>query len=262
MGAGRWARMPPMQGVPTAVAIAGSYLAGAIPFAFLIARARGVDIRKVGSGNVGATNVFRAVGKGWGILTFVCDALKGLLPALLGPRLLEAWTGAPAHPAFGLACGTAAIAGHSWPVFLGFKGGKGVATSAGMMLGAAPFAAAAGVALWVVVFAVTRYVSVASIAAAFGVPLAAWMAYGREDAWRPWVLTAIGLLVIYRHRSNVQRLIDGTEHRFGRQGECRTSNTEHPTSNGGGDSPRAAAEPGTRNPEPETSGPAGSPPPT
>ena len=225
--------MPPMQGVPMAVTIAGSYLAGAIPFAFLIARARGIDIRRVGSGNVGATNVFRAVGKGWGVLTFVCDALKGLLPALLGPRLLEAWTGTPAHPAFGLACGTAAVAGHSWPVFLGFKGGKGVATSAGMLLGAAPFAAAAGFGLWIAVFAITRYVSVASVAAAFGVPLAGWMAYGAQDAWRPWVLTAIGLLVIYRHRSNIQRLLDGTEHRFGRKNEHRTSSIEHPTSNGG-----------------------------
>lgn len=245
--------------------MAASYLVGAIPFAFLIARARGVDIRKVGSGNVGATNVFRAVGKGWGILTFVCDALKGLLPALLGPRLLEAWTGAPAHPAFGLACGTAAIAGHSWPVFLGFKGGKGVATSAGMLLGAAPLAAAAGLGLWILVFLPTRYVSVASIVAAVGVPLAGWMAYGREDPWRPWVLTAIGLLVIVRHRTNIRRLLEGTEHRFGKKEEASTSNTQHPTSNTqhpglGNGRPAVDAEPGTRNPDP-SGRMAGTPPP-
>jgi glycerol-3-phosphate acyltransferase PlsY len=210
--------MERVTGIPTASVIAGSYLAGATPFAYLVARAKGIDIRKVGSGNVGATNVFRAVGKGWGALTFACDMLKGLLPALLGPRLLEAWTGVPAHPAFGLACGVAAIAGHSWPVFLGFKGGKGVATSAGMLLGAAPLAAAVGFGLWAAVFLVTRYVSVASISAAVGVPLAGWLAYGRTDLWRPWILTAIGMLVIFRHRSNVQRLLEGAEHRFGRKG--------------------------------------------
>lgn len=222
--------MARMEGVPTAVAIAGSYLAGAIPFAFLIARAKGIDIRTVGSGNVGATNVFRAVGKGWGVLTFVCDTIKGLLPAWFGPRLIEAWTGVPAHPAFGLACGVAAIAGHSWPVFLGFRGGKGVATSAGMLLGAAPLAAAVGFGLWTVVFLVTRYVSVASISAAVGVPLAGWLAYGREDLWRPWILTAIGMLVIFRHKSNVHRLLEGAEHRFGKksgeQGGSPASTTE------------------------------------
>ncbi len=238
--------MDGMQGLPTAVVVAGSYLAGAIPFAFLIARARGIDIRKVGSGNVGATNVFRAVGKRWGILTFVCDALKGLLPALLGPYLVSVWTGAPAHPALGLACGVAAIAGHSWPVFLGFKGGKGVATSAGMLLGAAPLAAAAGFGLWIVIFLVTRYVSVASIAAAVGVPLAGWLLYGRDDLWRPWVLTAIGILVVFRHRTNVQRLLEGTEHRFGKK-RGRTPNDE-----GHSQEPSANPKPGMRNLPPET----------
>lgn len=191
-----------------------AYLAGAIPFAFLVARANGVDIRKVGSGNVGATNVFRAVGRGWGVLTFVLDAAKGLLPALFFPVLAAAWTGRPAHPAFGLACGAAAIAGHNWPVFLGFKGGKGVATSAGVLLGAAPAAIGAGFAVWIVVLLASRYMSVASIAAAVTVAASGWWFYPGEGAWRPAVLTALGILVVVRHRSNLQRLAAGTENRF------------------------------------------------
>ncbi|HOW96301.1 MAG TPA: glycerol-3-phosphate 1-O-acyltransferase PlsY [Kiritimatiellia bacterium] len=193
----------------------GAYLLGSVPFAYLFARLNGVDIRKVGSGNVGATNVFRAVGKGWGIATFAADALKGFVPAWLFPLLARRW-GVECGPELGLLCGCAAIAGHSWPVFLRFKGGKGVATSAGMLLGVAPAAVGIGLAVWVAVFVIARYVSVASIAAAFAVPAAAWGLYGRAGALLPGVLTVLGALVIWRHRSNLARLRRGEEHRWGR----------------------------------------------
>ena len=116
-----------------------SYLLGAIPNAYLIGRLNGVDIRRVGSGNIGATNVFRAVGKGWGIVTFLADALKGFVPAFVFPLIIKELAHAPAaNPALALVFAGLAIVGHNWPVYLGFKGGKGVATSAGAILGIAP----------------------------------------------------------------------------------------------------------------------------
>lgn len=195
--------------------LTAAYLLGAVPFAFLVARARGVDIRTVGSGNVGATNVFREVGRGWGVLTFALDAAKGALPAGLGLPLIAALGGPELAPAWNLGFGAAAVAGHTWPVFLGFKGGKGVATSAGMLLAAAPAAVLAGLAVWAALFALTRYVSLASIGAALAVPAAGWALYGAAEPARPAVLTALGGLIIWRHRSNLARLREGTEHRFG-----------------------------------------------
>jgi len=192
-----------------------SYAAGSIPFAWLIAKAKGVDIRTVGSGNVGATNVARSIGPVWGVLTFVLDAVKGAAPALVAPAVVRQWTGEAAPPALGLVCGLAAVAGHTWPVFLRFKGGKGVATSAGVLLAAAPGAAAAGLAVWLAAAFVFRYVSVASIAAAMATPLAAWILYGAADRVRPGLLTAMGALIIWRHRSNVERLLAGTEPQIG-----------------------------------------------
>ena len=227
--------MAPMTWRIHAAMTALAYLAGAVPFAYLVARMRGVDIRTVGSGNVGATNVFRAVGKGWGILTFVLDAAKGLIPALVFPALAARWTGQPAHPALGLAYGAAAIAGHNWPVFLGFKGGKGVPTSAGVLLGAAPAAVGIGLALWIVVFVAGRYVSVASIAAAAAVAGAGWWLYAGEGPWRPAALSVLGVLAIVRHRSNLRRLAAGTEHRFsfGRRGSPPPRGAGAPPGDGG-----------------------------
>lgn len=196
------------------VALAG-YLCGAMPFAYILARLKGVDIRKVGSGNVGATNVFRSVSKGLGILTFVADALKGFLPAWLLPLCAVRWLDVPAGPGLGLLGGCAAVAGHTWPVFLKFKGGKGVATSAGMLLGVAPAAMGIGLAAWILLFAATRYVSVASMAAAAATPGAAWWLYGASDRLRPAVLTVLGLIIVLRHRANIGRLLKGTELRMG-----------------------------------------------
>ena len=151
-----------------------AYLLGAIPFGLLIARANGVDIRAVGSGNIGATNVFRALGKGWGILAFACDALKGFIPASVFPflaKMLWAFDGGAVLPLVG-AC--LAIAGHNWSVYLRFKGGKGVATGVGALIGLAPMAAGVGLLTWALVFVAKRYVSLASIAAAIMVAGAVW----------------------------------------------------------------------------------------
>ena len=206
------------------VLILAAYLIGAIPFALLIGRIKGVDIRQVGSGNVGATNVFRSVGKGWGVLTFVCDVLKGFLPAILFP--LWATGGIEQPETAGLLYGCAAIAGHNWPVYLRFKGGKGVATSAGVLLGVAPPAVGIGLAVWVLLFAVFRYVSLASIGAAAAIPAAGWWLYGADNRVVPIVLTVLGLLVIWRHRTNIQRLLNGTEHTFRKEKEGTTDDAD------------------------------------
>ncbi|MFO7534292.1 MAG: glycerol-3-phosphate 1-O-acyltransferase PlsY [Kiritimatiellia bacterium] len=198
-----------------------AYLIGAIPVGYLVGRANGVDIRTRGSGNIGATNVFRCIGKGWGILTFLLDAFKGFAPAFLFPILLArmgaeptgAWAGVP-----GLVYMVLAIAGHNWPVYLGFKGGKGVATSAGGLLGVAPGAVGIGLGAFIILFAGTRYVSVGSIGAALAVALGGWWLYRPDPVLRS-ILTVLGLLVILRHKGNVVRLLNGTENRisFGRK---------------------------------------------
>jgi len=203
--------------VLTACSIIGlvSYFVGAIPFGFLVARMRGVDIRKVGSGNIGATNVFRSVGKGWGILTFACDFLKGLLPVLVLPLVVQryCWPVDAAIPR--LVCAGCAIAGHNWTVFLKFRGGKGVATSTGALLGVAWPAVAAGVAVWVVVFGVSRYVSLASLAASAATVIVAWVWLRGPTVVLPVVLTVLGAVTVLRHAANIRRLLNGTEHRAG-----------------------------------------------
>lgn len=191
-----------------------SYLLGAVPFGYLIARAKGVDITKAGSGNIGATNVFRTVGKGWGLLTFVLDAAKGFIAAFALPRA-AAWVGLPPTQVrpVAICCACLAVAGHNWPIYMRFKGGKGIATSAGALLGIAPIAAAIGVVSWTVIFLLTRYVSVASILACIILPAAAWVLYAKEGRLLPSALTVLGLVAIWRHRSNIRRLLSGTEHR-------------------------------------------------
>lgn len=193
-----------------------AYLVGAIPFGLLFAKLKGVDIRAVGSRNIGATNVFRCVGKGWGILTFVLDALKGLVPALVFPMLGK--SGLPSFQglenSFGLFCGVAAILGHNFPVYLGFKGGKGVSTSAGVLLGVAPAAVGLGALGWAILLVATRYMSIASMGAAMVVPAAGWWLYREQGIILPIVLTLLGLLVVLRHHGNIRRLLSGTENRF------------------------------------------------
>lgn len=195
-----------------------SYLLGAIPNGFLVARCKGVDIRKVGSGNIGATNVSRTLGKPWGILTFILDALKGFIPAWGFPLLAAHLTQSPMSVNFSLLFGALSIVGHNWPIYLGFKGGKGVATSAGALLGIAPLAVLIGGACWGIVFLMSRYVSVASIATAVAVAIAGWILYLSRYGWvLPAALSVLSLLIIWRHRSNIERLRNGTEHRFTRK---------------------------------------------
>ena len=191
-----------------------SFLLGSIPIGFLLSRLKGVDIRAVGSGNIGATNVFRSVSKTLGIATFAGDALKGFAPAYVFPLLEQGLTGACPDSNIGLLCGCAAIIGHNWPVFLRFKGGKGIATSAGVLLGIAPAAVAVGLLSWIILFAVSRYVSLASIGAAIVVPAISWVLYSRQGLLLPIMLTILGSIAVGRHKANIQRLMDGTEHRF------------------------------------------------
>lgn len=195
-----------------------AYLLGAIPVGLLVARIKGVDIRRVGSGNVGATNVFRSVSKPLGILTFFLDALKGFVPAFFFSGWLASLAGGASSVTLAVVYGVVAVAGHNWPVYLRFKGGKGIATSTGALLGFAPPAAGIGLVVWLVVFFASRYVSLASIAACVAVPAASWMLlliHRGDGLVVPVTLTILGLVGVWRHKSNVQRLLNGTEHRFG-----------------------------------------------
>ena len=189
--------------------ILAAYLLGAIPFGLLLAKLKGVDLQKVGSGNIGATNVYRCVGKRWGIAAFVLDAVKGFVPAFVFPMMVS-----PPPAWLGLACGVAAVAGHNWPVWLKFKGGKGVSTSAGMLLGIAPAAVGIGFAVFAVVVALSRIVSLGSILAAIAVAGAGVWLYGADNRLLAVALIAMGALVVLKHRANVGRLLKGTEPRI------------------------------------------------
>jgi glycerol-3-phosphate acyltransferase PlsY len=213
--------------------IAFAYLFGSVPFGLLIARSRGKDLRAIGSGNIGATNVARALGRKWGYICFGLDVLKGLAPAV-GVRLLAAAvspvTGATIGPVFlalWLAVGIAAIMGHIFPVYLKFKGGKGVSTSFGVALGIWPYftlCAAVALVVWVVVVLLWRYVSLASICASVAFPVVLALGIALNPAWqaaRLWPLLVaalvIPILVIIRHRENIRRLAAGTESKIRRK---------------------------------------------
>jgi glycerol-3-phosphate acyltransferase PlsY len=210
------------------ILIIASYLLGAIPFGLLIARSHGIDLRKVGSGNIGATNVSRALGKKWAYVCFVLDLAKGLLPMLLA----TAWGLVDKNVTLGqlgmwLAVGCAAILGHVFPIYLKFKGGKGVATSLGVVLGLWPYYTLSGIiafGIWIVVFLAWRYVSLASILAAMTFPAALTLMIWLKPEWElgnlwPLYVAAIGmpLLVIARHAENIKRLLEGSESKIGRK---------------------------------------------
>lgn len=194
-----------------------AYLLGSVPFGFLIAKTRGLDIRTLGSGNIGATNVFRSVSKPLGILTFAFDLLKGFCGARLVPLLAASLTGSPHESGMGLPvfCGAMAVVGHNWTCFLGFKGGKGIATSAGLLLGLSPAGVGIAFLVWLALFLTTRYVSVASIGAAAALGVAVWPLHLKtQGAWFPAVLTLLAAVAVWKHRSNIARLRAGTESRF------------------------------------------------
>lgn len=195
-------RVPSVHSVAMGVlVVVGAYLLGSVDFAVIIARARGVDIYAEGSGNPGASNVFRSVGKGMGVTVLLLDLAKGLLSTLVGSAV--------GGPALGAAAGFAAVIGHCYPLFHRFKGGKGAATFAGLLFGLYPLSAAILLVLFVGLVALTRVASIGTIAVA----LAAIPAAVLEGA-RGWVLVwlAAGVaLIVYRHRGNIGRLLKGTE---------------------------------------------------
>ena len=197
------------------VALALSYLSGSIPFAAIAGRLRGVDLRKQGSGNLGATNVFRVLGWKIGLLVFLADALKGALPVLfLPPRIADA-----REPiVWAIACGVAAIAGHVRPIFLKLRrGGKGVATAAGVFFALAPIPMAVTFAVFVVVVLASGYVSLGSMLSAIVLPTLLLLTLGPRSPL--FVVSAVvAAFVFWTHRSNIGRLRRGEEHRFGRGG--------------------------------------------
>jgi len=207
-------------------AVIGAYLLGSIPFGLLIAKAHGKDLRSIGSGNIGATNVSRALGRKWAYFCFVLDVLKGVVPMLVTLSLARG-SSTPSQTEkvillwLWLAVGCGAILGHIFPIYVKFRGGKGVATSFGVALGLWPYytiCAFFAIAIWVVVVLIWRYVSLASIAASVIFPIVLILAIVLKPGWdfvSLWPLliaaTAIPLMVIVRHRENIKRLLAGTE---------------------------------------------------
>jgi glycerol-3-phosphate acyltransferase PlsY len=218
----------PVAGYILVVLIA--YLLGSIPTGFLVAKARGVDIRAVGSGNIGATNVFRILGKTAGVFVLLVDAAKGWLAVFLVAKWVADWlypTASPlAHEWFRLCAGIAAILGHNYTCWLHFKGGKGIATSAGVLVALVWLPLLIILSVWVVVFAASRYVSLASICASFVLPFAAW--FTGKNLATVIVTAALAVLAIYKHKANIQRLIKGTENRIGEK-KPLPSNAPNPT---------------------------------
>jgi len=222
-----------------------AFLLGSIPFGLLIAKSKGIDIRQHGSGNIGATNVLRVMGKKYGIPCLLLDALKGFIPVLIAVNLIQITgrnvqipIGLPDAWVLKLAAGEAlkaqtaqiltalfAVLGHNYSPWVGFKGGKGIATSAGVLLGLMPFAVLLLMVVWMLLFLTTRYVSVASVGAALALPLltlwGSWH-HGRiqDGTWnKPLFVFSLIIagLATWKHRSNIRRLREGTEHRFTRK---------------------------------------------
>lgn len=183
----------------------GAYLLGSVPTGLLLAKAFGIDIREAGSGNIGATNVYRTVGRKLGIITLICDCLKGLIPVLIARwlDLPDIWVAA---------IGLAALLGHVYTVWLKFKGGKGVATALGVFLGTSPLSVLVALFVFIAVIYIWRYVSLASITAAAVLPVLVWFFSGKQELVAMSVI--IAAVVIYRHHENIARLRAGTESKF------------------------------------------------
>lgn len=227
-----------------------AFLLGSIPFGLIIAKSKGINIREHGSGNIGATNVLRVIGKKYGISCLLLDALKGFIPVLLAVNLIqiagkntgllhlggldsfalvlpaaEQFKGQFVHVLTALA----AVLGHNYSPWVGFKGGKGIATSAGVLLALMPAGIVLLAVVWLIVFALSRYVSLASIMAAAALPLitiyGSWL-HGRiaDGTWNKplfFFTLIIAILAIWKHQTNIQRIIAGTEHRFTRK--CKST---------------------------------------
>jgi acyl phosphate:glycerol-3-phosphate acyltransferase len=197
------------------------YLIGSFPTGYVIGRLRGVDVRKLGSGNIGATNLTRVLGKRFGYPVFLVDFLKGLVAVLVARAVAHSCgLEAVAHDFSAALGGIMSVIGHSYPMWLGFKGGKGVATSLGVIFAVSWFAALIMCLVWIVFFKTTRYVSVASIAATIVLPIAISALFFLHALRSPVLIyfsLALAAIVIVRHRTNVARLARGTEPRFSRK---------------------------------------------
>lgn len=186
------------------LAVLISYLLGSIPVGYIICRViKGIDIRTVGSGNIGATNVARAVGKKWGIITLILDILKGFLAVTIVGEQAELSR---------IACALAVIGGHNWTIFLKFRGGKGVATTAGALSGLVPAVFLSSFCVWFVVFIIWRYISLASIIAGISLPI--FLALYREPKIYLGLGVVIALVGVIRHKENIRRLLRGEEKKF------------------------------------------------
>ncbi|HSA55987.1 MAG TPA: glycerol-3-phosphate 1-O-acyltransferase PlsY [Gemmatimonadaceae bacterium] len=193
------------------LALAVSYVLGSISFAYLAGRLKGMDLRRHGSGNLGATNVLRTLGAPWAAAVLALDAAKGVAAVLLVPRLLG-----PGPEAWPLACGVAAIGGHVWPVFLRFRGGKGVATAAGAFAALAPVPFLAALAAFGLVLLATRYMSLGSLTGAAVLPVGVALLRGARDPLF-FVSVGVALFVFWTHRANLDRLRRGVEPRVGQK---------------------------------------------
>jgi len=192
------------------------FLAGSVPFGFLMGKAKGLDIREHGSGNIGATNVWRVMGSSWGLCAFILDFAKGFVPVFVVVLLTEHWPESELLNLLYILCGIATILGHNFTPWLGFKGGKGIATSAGALAAVIPWACAAVITIWIGMMLLTRIVSLSSIVASIALPFMVFMFYPHS-----WALILFGLLAgalgVYRHRSNIGRLMRGEEPRIGQK---------------------------------------------
>jgi len=196
----------------------GAYLLGSIPTGFLMAKAKGIDIRSVGSGNIGATNAMRVLGKPAGIFVLLMDALKGYAACTwLVTLVFKCFTVAPEQvETLRIIAGIGAVLGHNYTCWLKFKGGKGIATTAGVYLALAPWALLIALVVFILAILATRYVSVGSIAAAIALPVTVWV-MTPHNLFLGIVTTALGALAIYKHKGNIQRLMAGTENRLGQK---------------------------------------------
>jgi glycerol-3-phosphate acyltransferase PlsY len=196
------------------IIVVGAYLLGSIPTGYLVGRAKGIDIRAVGSGNIGAANVFRSVGKTAGVFALIIDGLKGYAACtwLCDWTLMFLGVSTTDTELYRIFAGIAAVLGHNFTCWLKFNGGKGIATSAGVFFALAPMATGVALGTWVIAFVLSRYASVASIAAAVALPATIWLM--PNSLTLQIVTTVLGLLAIFKHRGNIGRLLNGTEHRI------------------------------------------------
>ena len=193
--------------------ILGAYLIGGIPFGFLIGKMRGVDVRTVGSKNIGATNVFRTVGKKWGLLAFFCDVMKGLVPTLVAKMLY-----AETMPVMPILVGIACVVGHMLTPYMKFKGGKGVATAFGALIALMPATVGIAFAIFALTFACSNYISLGSCVAATSLAVMVWIPFldhaGCNDLPLCILVTLIAAFIVWKHRSNIGRLVRGEENKI------------------------------------------------